>query len=203
LAAEDEVLVSVGRQSYQKGQIHMLDAMAELVRVRPRLVWVLAGAEGDATDQLVARRAALGLAGQVRYLGLRNDVAEVLAAADVFVHPSLYEGFPGALLEAMALGLPAVASDIAPVREAAEVDRTALVVPAGSPTLLAGAITTLLDHPDRAAAFGTRARKVFLDCYTAERSAARMAALLEQVAARAARQRRPWRLTPPAVSGLD
>jgi glycosyltransferase involved in cell wall biosynthesis len=183
LTDKDEVLVSVGRQTFQKGHVYLLNALAALAPKRPRLVLLLAGARGDTTADLVDLTARLGLDGRVRYLGLRTDVADVLAAADLFVHPSLYEGFPGALLEAMALGLPVVASDIAPIREAVIADHTALLVPAKSPSALAAAILSLLDDPDRAAELGALGRRVFLDRYTIERSTARMVTLLRRVAA--------------------
>ncbi len=188
LSDDDEVVVSVGRQTYQKGHSYMAEAFAQLASRRRQMIWLLVGSEGDATAQLLSSTEAHGVEGRVRFLGLRNDVPDVLAAADLFVHPSLYEGFPGALLEAMALGLPSVASDIPPIREAVLVGRTSLLVPPGSPSAIADAMAALLDDPARRAALGSAARQLFLDRYTVERSGERMADLMDEVAQKGARR---------------
>ena len=105
---------------YAKGQRYLLEAMEILVPTRPRLVLLVAGRLGDMSRELERLRDRPGLRGQVHLLGHPDDVPEILAAADLFVFPSLYEGLPGAVIEAMALGLPVIASRIEPVREIVE-----------------------------------------------------------------------------------
>lgn len=142
--------------------------------------------------------AASGPRDQVWFLGHREDVPDLLAAADLFVFLSLWEGLGGAVIEAMALGLPVVASDIPALREVLEVDRNATLVPPGSPRDLAGAITPLLDDQGRAKAFGARSRQIFEARFTLDRCTERMAALYERVAAMTAGAKTPRRAPSPA-----
>ncbi|RIK75265.1 hypothetical protein DCC62_13735 [candidate division KSB1 bacterium] len=183
LAEQDEVIVNIGSHEYQKGQKYLLEAFVALSSVHPRLVLLVAGRQGNLTNELENFKEHLGLNGQVRFLGHRQDVAEILAAADLFVFPSLYEGLPGAVLEAMALGLPIVASNIAPVREAVEENRNAILVAPTSSAELAKAIAALLDDRDKALAYGRHSRKIFETRFTLQQSAERMIELYQKVAA--------------------
>jgi glycosyltransferase involved in cell wall biosynthesis len=176
------LLLNVGRQEFQKGQEHLLEAFAALAERRPRLRLLVAGRKGHATPRLEAAVRRLGLDGAVRFLGHREDVPELLAAADVFVFPSLYEGLGGALIEAMALGLPIVASDLPAIREVVEEGRNAILVPPASPSELAQAIDSLVDDPSRRAAMGARSREIFEERFTLERSVERMVELYRRVA---------------------
>lgn len=182
LEENQKVLVNIGRKDYQKGQRYLLEAMAMLVPTHSRLVLLLAGRSGDVSSELERLRDRLGLKERVRFLGHREDVQEILAAADLFAFPSLYEGLPGAVIEAMALGLPIVASDIDPVRETVEEGRNALLVKPASPNELALAIERLLGDPRTAQAFGRRGREIFDERFTLEQSMARLLAFYRQVA---------------------
>ena len=182
LDEDQEVLINVGRQDYQKGQRYLLEAMAMLAPTRPRLVLLIAGRSGDVSEELERLRDRLGLKERVRFLGHREDVPEILAAADLFIFPSFYEGHPGAVIEAMALGLPIVASDIDPVRETVEEGRNALLVKPASPPELASAIERLLEDRLTAQTFGRRGREIFDERFTLEQSMTRVLALYRQVA---------------------
>jgi len=177
------VLVNVGRHEYQKGQGHLLRAIARLAGRDPAPVALIAGRTGISTRELEALHRELALGERVRFLGHRDDVPEILAAADLFVFPSLFEGFPGAVVEAMALGLPVVAADVPPVREAVEPGRTALLVPPEDDAALAAAIERLLDDPAEAAALGARGREVFVERLTLAASVPRMIELYRRLAA--------------------
>jgi glycosyltransferase involved in cell wall biosynthesis len=107
--------------------------------------------------ELSARARDHGLAGRVHLLGLRSDIAALLSAADVFVLPSLSEGLPLALLEAMFAGCPIVASDVGEVGAALAHGEAGMLVPPGDPAALAEALDALLGAPDRARAMGARA----------------------------------------------
>ena len=181
LDEDQEVLINVGRQDYQKGQRYLLEATAMLASTRPRLILLVAGRTGDVSTELERLRDRLGLKERVRFLGHRKDVSEILAAADLFVFPSFYEGLPGAVIEAMALGLPIVASDIQPVRETVEEGRNALLVKPASPTELASAIERLLEDCLTAQAFGRRGREIFDERFTLEQSMPRLLAFYRQV----------------------
>lgn len=183
LGLEDhqEVLVNVGRQDYQKGQRYLIEAMARLVRTRSTRILLIAGQAGNVSPDLNSLCDHLRLGEKVRFLGHREDVPDILAAADLFVFPSLYEGLPGAVVEAMALGLPIVASDIDPVRETVEEGRNAVLVKPGSPMELASAIERLLDDRQTALTFGMRSREIYDERFTIEQSMIRLMAFYQEV----------------------
>jgi glycosyltransferase involved in cell wall biosynthesis len=183
-------LVTLGRQEFQKGQWHLIEAMPKILAEHPDAVLLLAGREGNVSDRLRRAASDAGLEEAVRFLGHRDDAPEILAAGDVFVFPSLYEGLGGALIEAMALGLPIVASDLPAVREVVEPDRNALLVRAGSPQDLAGAVLTLASDLERRRRMGERGRAIFQERFTLERSARRMLELFERVASEGRHPRR-------------
>jgi glycosyltransferase involved in cell wall biosynthesis/O-antigen ligase len=177
----DEVLVTVGRQEFQKGQRYLIEAMAELSRIRPNTTLLIAGRRGHASEELERVWRETGLGDRVRFLGFTQDVPEILAAADLFVFPSLYEGLPGALIEAMAAGLPVVASDIDATREVLEPGRNALLVPPASASHLAGGILRLLCEENERRRFGSRSRAIFEERFTLQGSVLRTVALYERV----------------------
>lgn len=170
LPPDAELAIAVGRHEFAKGLPDLIAAAVRLAPQRPRFVLAVAGREGSLTAELLSRIAVAGLGERVRLLGHRDDVPELLAAADLLAFPSLYEGMPGAVIEAMALGLPVVASDIPPVREVVEPRVSALLTPVSDPDAMATAIGFLLDDPARASAFGRRGREIFHERFTLDRS---------------------------------
>ena len=133
LSDTDEVIINLGRQEYAKGQDDLLRATARLAQDRPSLVLLIAGREGHSSSSLRALAGELGIANRVRFLGFREDVGDLLAASDVFAFPSLYEGLGGAVLEAMALSLPIVATRIGPLEEVLDEGRNARLVEVHDP----------------------------------------------------------------------
>jgi glycosyltransferase involved in cell wall biosynthesis len=188
LRDDDEVVVTVGRQEFQKGQRHLLAAVAALAPRRPKLQLLVAGRRGASSAELDRLQERPELAGRVHFLGHRADVPDLLAASDVFAFPSLFEGLGGAVLEAMALGLPIVASDLPAVREVVEEGLNAMLVPVEAEDELAHAIGQMLQDPNRARAFGRRSREIFLERFTSARSAEAMIDLYRQLAPGTARQ---------------
>lgn len=170
------VVVNVGRQVYAKGQRYLLQAASQLLARHPELTVLIVGGRGPESDALAEIASDPALAERVRLLGHRDDVAEILAAADVFALPSLFEGFPGAALEAMAMALPVVGSDLGGLRDMLGTNDDWLVAP-GKASALADALNDALSRPRDAAAAGARNRERFLAEYTAARSAERMLAL--------------------------
>ncbi|MCC6457175.1 MAG: glycosyltransferase family 4 protein [Caldilineaceae bacterium] len=177
------VLLNVGRQEFQKGQRYLVEAIAQLAPTRPRLVLLIAGRQGNASAELQGLCRQKKVIDQVRFLGHRDDIPELLAAADLFVFPSLYEGLGTALIEAMALGLPIVASKIPAIAEVVEEGKNALLVQPASPVELANAIDTLLTDSNRAARFSQQSRDIFENRFTLERSASRMVELYHRIGA--------------------
>jgi glycosyltransferase involved in cell wall biosynthesis len=150
---ERPIVLTIARLDPQKGHVHLLAAAAEV----PDAVFLLAG-EGGERPRLEAQARALGIAGRVRFLGHRDDVPELLAACDLLVLPSLYEGLPLSVLEAMAAGRPVVATAVGGTDEAVVHGETGLLVPAAAPAALAEAIRHLLGDPVRAARLGQAGR---------------------------------------------
>lgn len=143
------LVICVGRLCGQKDQAALVKALAMLnSQAKPPASLVLVGDGEDAgTLETLANQIAPG---QVTFAGHRDDPLPWLAAADVFVLPSLTEGLPGALIEAMAAGLPCVATDIPGNRELVRHEQTGLLVPPQNSAALAGAIRTLLEDPSKA-----------------------------------------------------
>lgn len=112
---------------------------------------------------------ALGVRGRVRFHGYRADVSAVLAAADLFVLASHYEGFPLTTLEAMRAGLPVIVTDAGGAGEAVRNGVTGYIVPRGDIERLRDRIRVLVDHPELRAAMGQAGRKRYLSAFTFDR----------------------------------
>lgn len=187
LRADDQILLNVGRQEFQKGQLDLLEALSVLAERWPNLKLLIAGRSGGASPDLARAHDRLGLGDRVRFLGYREDVPDLMAAADVFVFPSLYEGLGGALIEAMALRLPIVASELPAIKEVTEDGASALLIPPGSPRRLASAISLLLGRPELRRELGGRGRVIFDERFALERAVSRMTALYRNIATGEAR----------------
>lgn len=182
LPADAEVVVTVGRQEYQKGHVHLIEAFPTVLATRPQARLVIAGRSGSASPQIMERISSLDLKGLVSVLGHRSDVLDVMAASDLFVFPSLYEGAGGALIEALALGLPAVVSDIPSLREVALKGENADLVPPRDSVALAQSIASLLEDRDRLERYGKRSREIFDAYFHADQAADQLLELLDSIA---------------------
>jgi glycosyltransferase involved in cell wall biosynthesis len=115
----DPVVIHVGRFVPEKNHQGLL-AIAKMVNTAlPATTWIFVG-DGPLRRDIEAACATMALWSRARFVGTRDDVPRLLGAADAFVFPSLSEGLPGAVVEALATGLPVIASDIPGVREIAE-----------------------------------------------------------------------------------
>ena len=130
--------------------------------------------------------AALGVASHCVFLGPRNDVADLVAILDVVVLPSRSEGLPFALLEAMVLAKPVVATRVGGNPEVVEDGRTGLLVPPENSAALARAVLFLLDHPAEAAAMGQRGYLRVLRDFSLTRSVGALQELYWSAASRVA-----------------
>jgi glycosyltransferase involved in cell wall biosynthesis len=173
IPAGDALLLHVGGFSPPKNHAGLVDIFARLVarRARTALLLVGDGALRERVQEDVARR---GLAAHVRFAGARDDIGRLLGAADVFVFPSLWEGLPGALLEALAAGVPVVASSIPPVLEIARRAHGIVAVDPADTEGFARRIDELLSAPAGAREGGGRTR--LPDMFTIERSMVRLLA---------------------------
>ena len=149
---------NVGRLALQKGQRHLIAAMPLLLERVPRARAIIAGG-GDLEDYLRDLANEMGVADRVHVLGPRKDVPALMHAIDVFVMPSIWEGFGLVLLEAMAAGRPIVASRVATIPEVVADGESGLLVPAGDPLALATALAELAEQPALAVRMGEAGRE--------------------------------------------
>jgi glycosyltransferase involved in cell wall biosynthesis len=173
---EDEVAVgALGALTPRKGQRFLLEAIALARRTGaggPLMRCFIAGA-GPLHDTLAAQVRELGLAGCVRIMGALDDPRALLWALDIFAMPSINEGLGVAALEAMACGLPVVASAVGGLRELVEHQQTGLLVPLGDAGALAVALERLAASRDPRLAMGVAARKAAVARYGMETMAQR------------------------------
>ncbi len=174
VGTEDALVLAVARHEYQKGLDVLLESMALLRVSVPHARLVVAGRSGSQTAELTRLVRDHGLVDHVRFLGPRDDVPDLLVAADVFVLPSRWEGLGSVLLEAMALRAPIVVSDLPPVREILPGPTYATFVPPGDAAAFASALTAALAHPAEAAARAGRAHARFHEHFTVEKVGAAM-----------------------------
>jgi glycosyltransferase involved in cell wall biosynthesis len=153
------IIVSVGRLSSEKGHVDLLEALA-LVQSAGKAFHAVFVGDGIARDQIEAARCRLGLEHRVTLAGLQHDVRPYYAMAQMAVMASHSEGSPNALLEAMAAGLPIVATRVGGIPEIASHEESALLVEARRPAALAQAIERLLTDAALRAKLSARARKV-------------------------------------------
>ena len=146
---ERPIVLTVARLHPQKGLNYLLEAATQI----PEAMFALAG-DGPERAALEAQVAALGLGERVAFLGHRTDIPALLASCDLFVLPSLFEGLPLSVLEAMAAGKPVIATAVGGTAEAVSHGKTGLLVPAGDAGALAAAIRILLSNPPLATHLG-------------------------------------------------
>ena len=175
LGPSDPLLLAMGNLYPVKGHRHLLSAAARLRERHPALHVAIAG-RGECAAALEAQARELGFPERVHLLGFRSDIATLLAGATVFVHPSLSEGLPLAILEAMFAARPIVASNVGEIGKVLGADAGTLVPP-GDESALASAIDGLLNDPARARAMGERAAQRAAAEYSLAKAVARYADL--------------------------
>lgn len=168
----------VGRLDPVKGADLLLDALAALRPSHPGLTASFIG-DGPQADHTRARARTLGLDDVTTFLGAQPEeaVADLLQRADLLVLPSFAEGLPVVLMEAMATGLPVIASRIAGIPELVRDGENGLLIPAGDTVALTAAIDRLLTDPDLRLRMGQDGRATVLADFTIETEARRLARL--------------------------
>jgi glycosyltransferase involved in cell wall biosynthesis len=189
LDAQDLVAGTLGRlYEPKKGLAVFLEAAARVADAVPRARFVLAG-DGPAREALERRAAEPDLAGRVRFAGARRDVHRLLAAYDLFVQPSLWEGFGLTVLEAMAMERAVVATAVGGQPGIVRDGIDGVLVPPGDPRALAAAVTALLGDAGRRTRSGSAGRARALAEFPIERLVDETAALYDALLER----RAPWR----------
>ena len=166
IPATAKVVMMVSRINPQKGVEHLLEAVPEILARVPDAWFVIVGdvvlessaQEAAYTSFLSSRVRELGVGERVLFTGLRRDIPYLLAAADLSVLPSLSEGLPNSVIEAMAAGLPVVATKVGGIPELIQQGRSGLLVPPGNRAALVESVTTVLSNPFLSKRIGEAAR---------------------------------------------
>lgn len=145
LPANGTILGAVSRFDPVKGVNYLLEALARLHQPEVQLVLIGGGVQ---RPELEAMAQKLGIAGRVHWAGFRSNIPGLLPALDIFVQPSVYEGLPMSVLEAMAAGLPVVATAVGGTPEIVSDGVTGCLVPPRDPAALVQAIQTLISQPE-------------------------------------------------------
>jgi glycosyltransferase involved in cell wall biosynthesis len=173
IAADASVAMTVAVLRPEKGIADMVDALPAVVPFHPSTHYVVVG-NGSQRPNLERIVAGLGLEDRVLFTGARSDIPRLLAAADVFVLPSHTEALPTVLIEAMAAGLPVVATEVGGIPEMVDRGSSALLVPPHSPAMLADAVCRLFSSPIQSAAMGRAGRRIASERFDLDRQAARL-----------------------------
>jgi glycosyltransferase involved in cell wall biosynthesis len=160
------LLIAVGRLTEQKGYAEMLTAFAKVHEKHPDTFLIIVGV-GPLAESLKGYSQNLGLSDNVRFLGARTDVPKLLAACDVFLNSSYWEGLSIAMLEAMAAGLPVIATSVGDAEHLLATGG-GLLVNVKDPSNLAVAINCLIENPDKMCTMGQLARSFVEKNYAAE-----------------------------------
>jgi glycosyltransferase involved in cell wall biosynthesis len=174
------LVLTVARFVEQKGHRFLLEAMPTILAACPtaQFLWVGVGPLKEVLQHEVRQR---GLESAVRFLGQRDDVPALLVASDLVVLPSLYEGLPLIILEAMAAGRPVVATWTSGTDEAVLDGETGRLVPPGDPQALAAGVVEVLSSPELASRWGAAGRERWRREFTAERMVRQTAAIYENL----------------------
>lgn len=179
-------IICVARLDPIKAHVDLLAALPPLIARWPALTLDLVG-DGPMRATLEDQARALGVEKSVRFLGARTDVPALLAGAHVFVLPSLSEGMPGSVLEAMASGLPVVATRVGGTPEIVEEGRTGLLVDPARPEALSKALSVVIEDPQLAANYGEAGARRARERYTREAFIRRHEAVYEEIVSRSRR----------------
>ncbi|HMC75775.1 MAG TPA: glycosyltransferase [Vicinamibacterales bacterium] len=156
--APDEFLAgSVTRLHDSKGNSYLVEAAQQVLAARPKTRFVVFG-EGPLRPELEAQARALGLGDRFAFNGFARDVARVVSAFDISVFPSLWEGTPLTVFEALAMGKPIVATDADGLMDVLTADKDAVIVPKRDAAALAAGIVRLIDGPEDRARLSVHAR---------------------------------------------
>jgi teichuronic acid biosynthesis glycosyltransferase TuaC len=184
LPADERIVTYVGKLVERKGVDTLVEAMGLLARRPGGAPLLVAAGIGEMRGALEARARELGLGERVRFVGkvAHDDVALWMAAGDVFVLPSLSEGLPTVVCEAMACARPVVATAVDGTPEIVREGETGFLVPPREPRALADALARVLDDPELGARLSAAALEIALETYTWDANARRCQLLYAELA---------------------
>ena len=158
-------IACVGRLIFNKGPQYLVEAAPEVLRAHPQAEFVMVG-DGPLRARLEERARRLGISHRVTFLGTRSDVAAILQTCDVLVRPSLLEGMPLTVLEAMACALPVIATPVSGTAELVRHGENGFLVPPTDPAALASAILRLIEDVPLRERQGRKGRQLVESGYT-------------------------------------
>jgi len=179
LPIDAKVIAGVGRLNPQKNFSLFLDVAAELAPRFSELRFLLAG-EGPEESMLYEKARALGLADHIVFAGYVADTRQVYAAADILLMPSRFEGLPMTLLEAMAMGLPVVASKLDGIAEVIEDGREGFLIESNDTHSFAERCAALLENPAKSSELAANARAKIEARFSVERMTSAVEAIYDQ-----------------------
>lgn len=174
------IILTVARLFPQKGHRYLLEAAPTIREAIPDAHFLLVG-EGDLQATLTQQINSAGLESYVHLLGVRQDIPQLLAISQLFILPSLYEGLPNALLEALAAGVPVVATDLGGCREIIADGQNGMLVPAGNAAMLAQAAINVLQDPGLADSLQRAGRQRVIEDFSIDKSVTAYISLYEQL----------------------
>jgi glycosyltransferase involved in cell wall biosynthesis len=166
LPAESLVIGTVGRLEKPKGQLHLIRAFGKVSEQNPDTKLVIVGT-GSLESSLKSDVSRQRIDDSVIFLGLRRDIPDILRAFDIFVMPSLSEGFPMALLEAMSLALPVIVTPVGGIPELVTDERNGIFVPPADESALAKKILDLSANRPRLTRLGNSAKETIFEKFSA------------------------------------
>ena len=186
------VIATVANLRPGKGHDVLLKAAANVVRRIPDVTFLIIG-DGPRREELERLAASLRISAQVQFTGYRSDVPEMLRQADVFAFPSFMEASPNAVIEAMAAGLPIVATRVGGIPEVIEHERSGLLVAPGDDRALAAALVRAIERPALASQLGDAARQAVEARFSFDRMVGEFQQLyFDELAARVAPEVLTW-----------
>jgi glycosyltransferase involved in cell wall biosynthesis len=183
---EAPVLLFVGSLSAAKGVLLMPDVLDDVRRLFPKARCVMVGDDGGARDALMERIAQLGLEDAFHFLGARSDVAAIMSAGDILILPSWIDSLPCVVMEAMAMGLPVVATRSGGAAEMIVDGTSGRLVDAGDAAALARAVTSLLSSPEEMRRTGEAAQARMRESFQRAAYIEQFARLFERLSERKA-----------------
>jgi glycosyltransferase involved in cell wall biosynthesis len=161
------IAVTVGRFVEQKGHVTLIDALPDIIRRAPNIRLLFLG-NGPLESAIRSRADALGVDRNIVFGGMRDDVAPIVAGADLMIHPSIEEPFGIAILEGMRAGLPIVASNVGGIPEVVGSTGGARLVEPRNPSTLADAVVEVVSDQAMAREMGARNRRRFVERFSVD-----------------------------------
>lgn len=165
LTAKNFILVCIGRLSKEKGQRYLLKSISLLRSKYPHINLLLVG-YGEEEIKLKELANNLNITDMVRFLGYRSDIPQILRIADGLILPSLYEGLPSCVLEAMAASKPVIATKVGGTQDLIIDKETGFLVPPSNTEALASAIENLINLPDKGQKIGKKSREIVVNNFS-------------------------------------